>query len=110
MLATVQAWDNTGMGPENGSIKVWRASNGALIKTLALGTNLFNSVRFSADGSLLAGSGRSQIAIWKCSNWSLLQTNDVAPYSIGNLVFRPGGGELIVNSWMEEGRVSVPHT
>jgi WD40 repeat protein len=108
MLATAQAWDSAEMGSENGSIKVWRASNGALLRTLALGTNRFNTVRFSPDGSRLAGAGRSQIAIWHCANWTLLQTNDVAPYSIGNLVFRPGGGELIVSSWMKTGNVPVP--
>jgi WD40 repeat protein len=60
------SWDRT--------IRLWRVSDGALVRTLTGHTSV-NSVAFSPDGSLIAsGSDDRTIRLWRVSDGALVRT------------------------------------
>jgi WD40 repeat protein len=62
-------------GVEDDTIKLWRVSDGALVRTLTGHTYDVYSVAFSPDGSLLAsGSGDDTIKLWRVSDGALVRT------------------------------------
>ena len=64
-------------GSEDGTIKLWRVSDGELLHTLEGHTGGVASVSFSPDGRLLiSGSYDSTIRIWRMADGTLLQTYD----------------------------------
>jgi hypothetical protein len=62
------SWDRT--------IKLWRVSDGALVRTLTGHTGDVYCVAFSPDGSLIASSGSmgSTIKLWRVSDGALVRT------------------------------------
>ncbi len=80
-------------GSEDGTIKLWRVSDGALVRTLTGHTDWVYSVAFSPDGALLAsGSGDRTIRLWRVSDGALLQTyTGETGTGVRSIQFSPNG-------------------
>jgi hypothetical protein len=77
-------WDYT--------IKLWRVSDGALLRTLEGHTGGVTSVAFSPDGSMIAsGSGDGTIKLWRVSDGALLKTYDEETVNVYPVAFSPDG-------------------
>jgi WD40 repeat protein len=81
-------------GGVDGNVKIWRVSDGALLQTLSIGTELSPNVftvSFSPDGQLLAAGTDAlhTIKVWHVSDWSLFRT-----FSFGNEIFGYGQSNL----------------
>jgi WD40 repeat protein len=59
-------WELAGVGEWDKTIKLWRVSDGSLVRTLTGHTDSVWSVSFSPDGRLLAsGSRDNTIKLWQ---------------------------------------------
>jgi WD40 repeat protein len=81
-------------GGVDGNVKIWRVSDGALLQTLSIGTELTPNVftvSFSPDGQFLAAGTDAlhTIKVWRVSDWSLFRT-----FSFGNEIFGYGQSNL----------------
>jgi WD40 repeat protein len=88
-------------GSLDNTIKLWRVSDGASVRTLTGHMEDVLSVAFSPDGALLAsGGGDRTIRIWRVSDGALLQTYDqetsTGAYSIQ---FSPNGQLFGYGRW-----------
>ncbi len=61
-------------GSIDGTINIWNVSEGDLLETLNGHRNEIESVCFSHDGSILGSMDRSNINLWRVSDWSLQKT------------------------------------
>ena len=62
-------------GSNDYTIKLWRVSDGSLVRTLTGHTSWVYSVSFSPDGRLLAsGSNDNTIKLWRVADGSLVRT------------------------------------
>lgn len=87
-------------GGVDGNVKIWRISDGVLLRTLPIGSestpNVF-SVAFSPDGQLIAGGTDAlhTINVWRVNDGSLFRTfsfgNEVFGYGQTNLAWTPDG-------------------
>jgi WD40 repeat protein/subtilase family serine protease len=83
------SWDRT--------IKLWRVSDGALVRTLTGHTDWVYSVAFSPDGSLIAsasGSGDRTIRLWRVSDGALVRTLRGHRDGVSSVAFSPDGSLL----------------
>ena len=81
-------------GGVDGNVKIWRVSDGTLLQTLSIGTELTPNVftvSFSPDGQFLAAGTDAlhTIKVWRVSDWSLFRT-----FSFGNEIFGYGQSNL----------------
>jgi hypothetical protein len=62
-------------GSDGTTIKLWRVSDGAFVRTLAGHTSSVNSIAFSPDGTLLvSGSSDRTVRLWRVSDGTLART------------------------------------
>jgi len=81
-------------GGVDGNVKIWRVSDGALLQTLSIGTDLTPNVftvAFSPDAQFLAAGTDAlhTIKVWRVSDWSLYRS-----FSFGNEIFGYGQSNL----------------
>jgi len=80
------------LGNRDSTIKLWRVSDGKLVRTLEGHTGWVLSVSFSPDGRLLAsGSFDGTIKLWRVSGGTLLQTYDQETWRVLSIQFSPDG-------------------
>ncbi len=79
-------------GIRDGIIKLWRVSDGSLIKTLSSGhTAYLTSVAFSPDGQILVSASLDgTIKLWRVSDGSLINTLECGE-RVSSVTFSPDG-------------------
>ena len=76
------------------TVKIWRITDGALVRTLTGFFDTVTSVAFSHDGEeLAAGSIDRNIKIWNVADWSLVHTLVTTDFIFG-VAFSPDNTEL----------------
>jgi WD40 repeat protein/subtilase family serine protease len=99
LLASSGSWDAT--------IKLWRVSDGALVRTLTGHTDWVNSVAFSPDGSLIAsGSDDSTIKLWRVSDGALVRTLTGHWGPVTSVAFSPDG-RLLASSGSDDSTIKL---
>lgn len=87
-------------GGVDGNVKIWRVSDGVLLQTLSIGTELTPNVftvAFSPDGQFLAAGTDAlhTIKVWRVSDWGLFRSfsfgNEIFGYGQSNLAWTPDG-------------------
>ena len=85
------SWDKT--------IKLWQASDGALLGTLLGHSGGVTSVAFSPDGSMIAsGSEDKTIKLWRASDGALLRTLEDHTDWVTSVAFSPDGSMVASGS------------
>jgi WD40 repeat protein len=86
-------------GSADYTIKLWRVSDGALVRTLTWHTDTVTSVAFSPDGSLIAsGSADYTIKLWRVSDGALVATLTGHTSSVASVAFSPDGSLIASGS------------
>ena len=80
------------MGSDDGIVRLWRVSDGALLRTLEGDTDRVSWVVFSPDGQALATKSNDAMRLWRVSDGMLLWTLD--GYCMSNVAFSPDGQTL----------------
>ncbi len=86
----------------DGTLKLWRVSDGTLVNTLTGHSGTVRSVSFSPDGRLLASAGGpsdNTIRLWRASDGGLLQIYDEETLWITQICFSPDGRLLGYSRW-----------
>jgi WD40 repeat protein len=87
-------------GSDDKTIKLWRVSDGALVRTLTGHTNWVNRVAFSPDGTLLASGGLDNtIKLWRVSDGALVRTLTGHTNYVLSVAFSPDGTLLASGSY-----------
>ncbi len=86
---------------DQGTILLWRTSDGAILHTLTGVTGQIQALTFSPSGTVLASSdGDGGVQVWDVRNGALLQTLTMgASDSVGTLAFSPDGQTLAMGSY-----------
>jgi WD40 repeat protein len=83
------------------TVKLWQASDGALLRTLSGHTATVLSVAFAPDGQTLASTGDwgdDTVKLWRVSDGALLQTLAGHSHSVSSVAFAPDGQTLASGS------------
>ncbi|PIE33287.1 hypothetical protein CSA56_12525 [candidate division KSB3 bacterium] len=89
--------DNTllATGSYDGTIKLWKITDGTLILTLHAHSDIIRHVCFSPDGSLLASTGDdARIRLWNVEDGTEVATLIGHTKRVYSLCFHPDGGSL----------------
>jgi len=79
-------------GSSDHTIKLWRVSDGSLIRTLTRHSGSVFSVAFSPDGDIFAsGSADETIRLWRVSDGSLIRTLIGHTDTVMSVAFSPDG-------------------
>ncbi len=82
-------------GSYDNAVRLWRVSDGALLRTLEGHTDKVISVVFSPDGRTLASTSLDQtIRLWQVSDGKLLHTLKGLTYGVLSAAFSPDGQTL----------------
>ena len=86
-------------GSENGSVNLWRVSDGSLLRKLQGSTSWVTSVAFSPDGKTLAsGSRDNNVWLWNISDGVLLHILKGHTDQVTSVAFSPDGKTLVSGS------------
>ena len=86
-------------GSRDGTIRLWRVSDGALMRTLTGHGDWVNSVAFSRDGSLLASGSRDcTVRVRRVSDGALVHTLKGHGSGVLSVAFSPDGAWLASGS------------
>lgn len=86
-------------GLEDGTVAVWSAESGELVKTLSGPAEAINAVAFSPDGRLLAGGSEdNSVSIWQVADGTLQATFKSHTQAITALAFSPDGQSIFSGS------------
>lgn len=76
------------------TVKLWRVSDGSLVRTMTGHTDFVNVVVFSPDGqTLLSGSGDQTVRFWRVSDGSLLRQLNAGTH-VGAVAVSPDGEQV----------------
>jgi len=86
-------------GATDGTVRLWRVSDGSLVRTLEGHEYGVSSVVFSPDGTLLAsGSGDRTVKLWRISDGALVRTLEGHTDGVRSVAFSPDGALLASGS------------
>lgn len=86
-----------GFGSGDGSVRVWRVADGALLHTLVGHENVVEALVFSPDGQVLvSGSWDHTVRLWRIADGASLGTFGEHPERISSLAFAPDGRTLAI--------------
>jgi WD40 repeat protein len=101
-----------GVAPDS-TIKLWRVTDGALLRALVGHGIGVRSVDFSPDGAMLISSGTDvgfarSIRFWQTADGTLLKTLDPGSSAVPSVAFSPDGATFVYGR--VNGFVAVAHT
>jgi hypothetical protein len=101
-----------GVDPDS-TIKLWRVSDGALLRTLFGHGIGVRSVDFSPDGEMLISAGTDvdyvrSIRFWRTADGALFKTLDPGSNAVMSVAFSPDGATFVYGR--TDGVVAVAHT
>jgi WD40 repeat protein len=101
-----KAWLAIARGP---TITIHDAKSGALLRTMADGPALVESLVVSPDGTTLAAGGFRRVTIWDTATGSRQHRIDGFSHQITALAFRPDGKRLAVGGGLpsEDGEIAI---
>ncbi|HEB93882.1 MAG TPA: TIR domain-containing protein, partial [Gammaproteobacteria bacterium] len=86
-------------GSGDGTLHLWDATTGKLLRTLERPTGPVNAVAYSPDGkTLLSGSGDGTLRLWDATTGKLLRTLEGHTDSVRAVAFSPDGKTLLSGS------------
>ncbi|HEX7313413.1 MAG TPA: kelch repeat-containing protein, partial [Pyrinomonadaceae bacterium] len=81
------------------AVKLWRTSDGALLRTINGHANWVHSVAYSPDGlNIASGSGDSKVKIWRASDGALVRTIQGNGYPVGSVAYSPDGQTIALTA------------
>jgi WD40 repeat protein len=87
-------------GGADGTAKIWEASSGKLLRTIAAHAGPVSGVAFSPDGRLLASSSWDRtVKVWEAATGNLLHTLSGHTLAATRVAFTPDGKLLASSSW-----------
>jgi WD40 repeat protein len=87
-------------GSDGGTIKIWRLSDGTLLRTLTGHSELVESIAISPDSQTIVSgaSGDSIIRVWRLSDGQLLNTLKGHRSSVKSVAISPDGQRIVSGS------------